>query len=214
MEARAQDLLETVEYYHAVFTLPDKLAAVALQNKEVVYNLLFRCVSETLKTIARDPKRLGAEIGFLALLHTWGQTLRHHAHIHCVIPGGGLSPDGQRWIPCRNGFFLPVRVLSSLVKKKFLSLLKEAHNNKKLSFHGELRPLTNQGLWTRFLKPLYRKKWVVYVKPPFGGAEQVLKYLARYTHRVAFPTSDFSRLRTGMSAFGGRTTETVTANEP
>jgi hypothetical protein len=201
MEARAQDLLETVEYYHAVFTLPHQLAPVALQNKKVVYNLLFRCVSETLKTIARDPKRLGADIGFLAILHTWGQTLRHHAHIHCVIPGGGLSPDGQRWIPCRKGFFLPVRVLSSLLRKKFLSFLKEAHNNKKLCFHGELRPLANQGQWMRFLKPLYRKKWVVYVKPPFGGAEQVLKYLARYTHRVAISNQRLLSLEDGKVRF-------------
>jgi hypothetical protein len=201
MEARAQDLLETVEYYHAVFTLPDKLALVALQNKEVVYNLLFRSVSETLKTIARDPKRLGADIGFLAILHTWGQTLRHHAHIHCVIPGGGLSPHGQKWIPCRKGFFLPVRVLSSLLKKKFLSLLKEAHNEEKLSFHGESRPLTNQEQWMRFLKPLYNKKWVVYVKPPFGGAEQVLKYLARYTHRVAISNQRLLSLQDGKVRF-------------
>jgi hypothetical protein len=201
MEARAQDLLETVEYYHAVFTLPDELAPVALQNKEVLYNLLFRSVSETLKTIAGDPKRLGADIGFLAILHTWGQTLRHHAHIHCVIPGGGLSPDGHKWISCRKGFFLPVRVLSSLVKKKFLSLLKEAHNNKKLSFHGELKPLASQGHWMRFLKPLYKKKWVVYVKPPFGGAEQVLKYLARYTHRVAISNQRLLSLQDGNVRF-------------
>jgi hypothetical protein len=165
MEARAQDLLETVEYYHAVFTLPDELGPVALQNKEVVYSILFRSVAETLKTIARDPKHLGAEIGFLAILHTWGQTLHHHAHIHCVVPGGGLSPDGQRWIPCRKGFFLPVRVLSSLFQKKCLSYLKQAVHQGTLSFHGDMRRLADQAQWTRFLKPLYNNKWVVYTKP-------------------------------------------------
>ena len=131
MKARAEDLLETVEYYHCVFTLDDHLRHLALQNKKVVYNLLFRCVAESLKTIARDPKHLGADIGFLGILHTWGQTLRHHAHIHCVIPGGGISPDGQRWIPCRNGFFLPVRVLSCLFQKKFLFYLNEAYQQAK-----------------------------------------------------------------------------------
>ena len=201
MEARAQDLLETVEYYHAVFTLPDQLAPVALQNKKVVYNLLFRSVAETLKTIARDPKRLGADIGFLALLHTWGQTLLHHPHIHCVIPGGGLSPDGRRWIPCRKGFFLPVRVLSSLLKKKFLSYLKEAVHQGKLSFRGELRRLADPGQWTRFLKPLYKTKWVVYANPPFGDAEQVLKYLARYTHRVAISNQRLLSLEDGKVRF-------------
>jgi hypothetical protein len=201
MEARAQDLLETVEYYHAVFTLPDELGPVALQNKEVLYSILFRSVAETLKTIARDPKRLGAEIGFLAVLHTWGQTLHHHAHIHCVIPGGGLSPDGQRWIPCRKGFFLPVRVLSSLFQKKFLSYLKQAVHQGKLSFHGDMKHLADQGHWKGFLKPLYQNNWVVYAKPPFGGAEHVLKYLARYTHRVAISNQRLLSLKDGKVRF-------------
>ena len=201
MEARAQDLLETVEYYHAVFTLPDELAPVALQNKQVVYNLLFRSVSETLLTLVRDPKRLGAEIGFLAILHTWGQTLLHHPHIHCVIPGGGLSPDGGRWIPCPNGFFLPVRVLSSLFQKKFLSHLKEAADQGAISFHGEIKHLANETCWRRFLDSLYNQKWVVYAKPPFGGARQVLKYLARYTHRVAISNQRLLSLQDGNVRF-------------
>ena len=162
MEARARDLLETVEYYHTVFTLPDELGPVALQNKKVVYNLVFRCVAETLKTIARYPKRLGADIGFLAILHTWGQTLRHHPHIHCVIPGGGLSPDGQRWIPRRNGLFLPVRVPGCLFQKKFLFYLNEAHQQGKLSFQGQLKRLADENSWRSFLTSLYNTKWVVY----------------------------------------------------
>jgi hypothetical protein len=201
MEARAEDLLETVEYYHAVFTLPDELASVALQNKEVVYNLLFRSASETLLTLARDPKRLGAEIGFLALLHTYGQTLLHHPHLHCVIPGGGLSPDGRRWIPCRNGFFLPVRVLGSLFQKKFLSHLKEAVHQGAISFHGDIKHLADETCWRRFLNSLYNQKWVIYAKPPFGGARQVLKYLARYTHRVAISNQRLLSLEDGNVRF-------------
>jgi hypothetical protein len=201
MKARAEDLLETVEYYHCVFTLDDHLRDVALQNKRVVYNLLFRSVSETLKTIARDPKHLGADIGFLGILHTWGQTIRHHPHIHCVIPGGGLSPDGQRWIPCRNGFFLPVRVLSCLFQKKFLFHLNEARQQGKLSLHGQLKRLADENHWRSFLTSLYNSKWVVYAKPPFGGAKQVLKYLARYTHRVAISNQRLIALEHGKVRF-------------
>ena len=201
MEARAQDLLETVEYYHAVFTLPHALGPLGLQNKEQVYNLLFRCVSETVMTIARDPKHLGADIGFLALLHTWGQKLQHHPHIHCVIPGGGICPDGQRWIPCRNGFFLPVRVLSCLFKKKFLFYLNEGHQQGKFSFHGHLHPLSQTNAWKRFLRLLWKRDWVVYTKPPFGGAKQVLKYLARYTHRVAISNQRLVSLEHGTVRF-------------
>jgi hypothetical protein len=201
MEARAQDLLETVEYYHAVFTLPHALAPLALQNKEQVYSLLLRCVAETLKTIARDPKHLGADIGFLAILHTWGQKLQHHPHIHCVIPGGWISPDGQRWIPCRNGFFLPVRVLSCLFKKKFLSHLNESFQHGKLSFHGHLQPLSHTHAWKRFLGSLWKRDWVIYTKPPFGGAKQVLKYLARYTHRVAISNQRLVSVEDGNVRF-------------
>jgi hypothetical protein len=201
MEARAQDLLETVEYYHAVFTLPEELAPVALQNKKVMHGILFRSVAETLKTIARDPKHLGAEIRFLAILHTWGQTLLHHLHIHCVIPGGGISPDGQRWISSRNKFFLPGRVLSSLFQKKFLFYLQGLSSRGSFPFHGEVKPLADDTHWRRFLKPLYTTKWVVYAKPPFGGAEQVLKYLAWYTHRVAISNQRFLSLRDGKVRF-------------
>ena len=201
MEARAQDLLETVDYYHAVFTLPEPLGPVALQNKRVVYGLLFRSVAETLQTIAKDPKHLGAEIGFLAILHTWGQRLNHHAHLHCVIPGGGLSFDEQRWIPCRKNFFLPVRVLSALFQGKFLSYLKEAVQKGKVSFHGQLQSLADENNWKRFLRSLRQGDWVVYTKPPFGGAHHVLKYLARYTHRVAISNQRLLSLQNGNVRF-------------
>jgi hypothetical protein len=201
MEARAADLLERVEYYHAVFTLPQQLGPLALQNKRVVYGLLFRSVAETLQTIAKDPKHLGAKIGFLAILHTWGQRLNHHAHIHCVIPGGGLSFDEQRWIPCRKNFFLPVRVLSALFQGKFLSYLKEAFQEKKLSFHGQLQSLADEKNWKRFLRSLRQGDWVVYTKPPFGGVRQVLKYLARYTHRVAISNQRLVSLEEGKVRF-------------
>jgi len=201
MEARAADLLERVKYHHAVFTLPEQLGPVALQNKRVVYGLLFRAVAETLQTIAKDPKHLGAEIGFLAILHTWGQRLNHHAHIHCVIPGGGLSFDGQRWIPCRKNFFLPVRVLSALFRGKFLSYLKEAFQKGKLSFHGQLQSLADENNWKRFLRSLRQGDLVVYTKPPFGGVHQVLKYLARYTHRVAISNQRLLSLEDGKVRF-------------
>jgi hypothetical protein len=201
MEARAQDLLETVEYYHCVFTLCNDLRFVALQNKRVVYNILFRSVAETLQTIAADPNRLGAKIGFLAILHTWGQTLQHHAHIHCVIPGGGISFDGQRWISSRKGFFLPVPVLSCMFKKKVLSYLKQAFQQGRLSFHGQLESLASQKNWNRFLQPIWKSDWVVFNKPPFGGAKQVLKYLARYTHRVAISNQRLISLEDGKVRF-------------
>ena len=201
MEARAEDLLETVDYYHAVFTIPQQLGPLALQNKRVVYGLLFRAVAETLQTIAKDPKHLGAEIGFLAILHTWGQRLNHHPHIHCVIPGGGLSFDGQRWIPCRKTFFLPVRVLSALFQGKFLSYLTVAFHQGTLSFHGHLQSLADENNWRRFLRSLRQKDWVVYTQPPFGGAPQVLKYLARYTHRVAISNQRLVSLEEGKVRF-------------
>jgi len=184
LAARAGELLD-VPYFHVVFTLPDRLGPVALQNPRVVYGLLFRAVAETLQTTARDPRHLGAEIGFLAVLHTWGQTLLLHPHLHCVVPGGGLSPDGQRWIPCRKGFLLPVRVLSRIFRGKMLALLAEAHRAGQLAFHGQLADLREAPAWNRLLRASSARKWVVYAKPPFGGPEQVLEYLARYTHRVA-----------------------------
>jgi hypothetical protein len=181
---RERDLLE-VPYFHVVFTLPEELAAVALQNKRFCYGLLFRAAAKTLRTIAADPRHLGAEIGFLAVLHTWSQNLRHHPHVHCVVPGGGISPDGHRWIPCRENFFLPVRVLSRLFRRVYADELGAAHLRGDLELHGKLAELRDAAPWRRFLSDVRRKEWVVYAKPPFGGPTQVLKYLARYTHRVA-----------------------------
>ena len=177
VEARESELLP-VEYFHVVFTLPATLAPVALQNQRVVYGLLFRAAAETLQQIAADPKHLGADIGFLAVLHTWGQNLQHHPHVHCVVPGGGLSPDGTRWIACRPAFFLPVRVLSRLFRGKFLALLRGAFEQGKLSFHGTLAALADAGAFRRALAATGRAEWIVYAKPPFGGPHQVLKYLA------------------------------------
>ena len=184
VEDRAAELLP-VEYFHVVFTLPAALAPIALQNPGAVYGLLFRAAAEALQQIAADPVHLGAEIGFLAVLHTWGQNLQHHPHVHCVVPGGGLSPDGSRWVPCRPGFFLPVRVLGRLFRGKFLALLKAAFDGGRLSFHGKLAGLAGPAEFRRALADTAKTEWVVYAKPPFGGPEQVLKYLARYTHRVA-----------------------------
>jgi len=184
MESREAELLP-VEYFHVVFTLPAALGPIALQNPRVVYGLLFKAAAETLQRIAADPKHLGAEVGFLAVLHTWGQNLQHHPHVHCVVPGGGLSPDGSRWVPCKPGFFLPVRVLSRVFRGKFLSLLETAFDQGKLPFHGKLIALADPTEFRRVLAASAKTEWVVYAKPPFGGPEQVLKYLARYTHRVA-----------------------------
>lgn len=195
-EAREADLLP-VEYFHVVFTVPQAIAAIALQNKRVVYGVLFKASSETLKQIAADPKHLGAEIGFLSVLHTWGQELLHHPHVHCVVPGGGLSPDGRRWVACRRGFFLPVRVLSSVFRGKFLELLRTAFEQGKLSFHGNLRRLQDARVFEAYLADTYRTNWVVYSKRPFGGPAQVLKYLARYTHRVAISNRRVLSLRDG-----------------
>ena len=200
LDARAADLLD-VQYFHVVFTLPNKLGPIALQNKREVYAILFRAVSETLHAVARRPKHLGAEIGFLAILHTWGQTIHHHPHIHCVIPGGGLSPDGTRWISCRKGFFLPVRVLSRLFRSKFLYYLKNAYESRLLGFHGKLAHLGQKGEWKKFVRSLYKTDWVVYSKNPFGGPHQVLKYLARYTHRVAISNARLVSFEDGQVAF-------------
>jgi hypothetical protein len=185
LEARAADLLP-VEYFHVVFTLPAPVAAVAYHNKAVVYAMLFEAAAETLKTIAADKRHLGAEIGAIMVLHTWGQTLTHHPHIHCIVPGGGLSPGGDRWIACRRqGFFLPVRVLSRLYRRLFLEKLKAAHRAGKLRFSGDLGHLADPSAFETALAPLRRVEWLVYAKRPFAGPEQVLAYLARYTHRVA-----------------------------
>jgi hypothetical protein len=193
MEAREAELLP-VEYFHVVFTLPETLGPIALQNPRVVYGLLFRAAAESLQQIAADPDHLGAEIGFLAILHTWGQNLQHHPHLHCVVPGGGLSPDALRWVACRPGFFLPVRVLSRVFRGKFLSLLRAAFDKGRLTFHGKLGFLAEPGEFQRRLADSARTEWVVYAKPPFGGPEQVLKYLARYTHRVAISNKRLTAL--------------------
>lgn len=184
LDDRRAELLP-VEYFHVVFTLPESVAAIALQNKRVVYNLLFRATAETLRTIAADPKHLGADIGFLAVLHTWGQNLLHHPHLHCIVPGGGLSPDKKNWIACRPGFFLPVRVLSRLFRRLFLDGLQQAFDNDELTFYASLESLKDPQAFRRYLDPARSTEWVVYAKPPFGGPEQVLAYLGRYTHRVA-----------------------------
>ncbi len=182
-ERRAEVI--AAEYFHVVFTLPEEIAAIAYQNKAVVYDLLFRATAKTLRTIAADPKHLGAQIGFIALLHTWGQNLQHHPHLHCVVPGGGLSADGERWISCRPGFFLPVRVLSRLFRRLFLEQLQQAFDSGELRFFNRLEALAAPLAFARYLAPARRTEWVVYAKAPFGGPQQVLEYLGRYTHRVA-----------------------------
>ena len=184
LEARRQELLPT-RYVHVVFTLPHELAPLALQNKKLLYHLLLHTSAETLLEVARDPKHLGAEIGFLSILHSWGQTLQPHPHIHCVVPGGGLSPDHQRWLSTPVNFFLPVVILSRVFRGKFVAGLRRAFRAKQLAFCGECLPLVNEQTFAAFLDSLFQEDWVVYAKPPFGGPEHVLHYLARYTHRVA-----------------------------
>jgi predicted Zn-ribbon and HTH transcriptional regulator len=184
LAARQQELL-AVGYFHIVFTLPQELSLLALQNKEDVYTLLFRTSAEALLEVSADPKHLGAEIGFLSVLHTWGQNLLHHPHVHCVIPAGGLAQDHARWVHPQPGFFLPVRVLSRVFRGKFIAGLKRLFQSGKLVFAGKLKPLAKRTALDAFLRPLFRKDWVVYAKRPFGGPDHVLHYLARYTHRVA-----------------------------
>src|SRR5262245_56380165 len=184
LEDRRSELLNT-QYFHVVFTVPDRIASIAYQNKKQVYNILFRAVSDTLRTIAADSKHLGAEIGFFAVLHTWGQNLLHHPHLHCVVPGGGLSPNHDRWISCRQNFFLPVRVLSLLFRRLFLSYLEKAFDRGKLQFFASLEPCRTRRTFLRFLAPTRKAKWVVYAKAPFAGPDEVLKYVAGYTHSVA-----------------------------
>jgi hypothetical protein len=200
LEQRQADLLP-VPYFHVVFSVPKQIAALAYQNKSVVYGILFRAVAETLRRIAADPKHLGAQIGFLAVLHTWGQTLEHHPHIHCVVPGGGLAPDGERWISCRPGFFLPVRVLSRLFRRLFLQHLDHAFQTGRLRFFSALEALANPTEWKRFLATARAREWVVYAKRPFGGPEQVLEYLGRYTHRVAISNNRLKELTDGKVNF-------------
>ena len=184
LEARKAELLP-VPYFHVVFTLPTELRAIAYQNKAKVYGLLFKATAETLTTIAADPKHLGADIGVTAVLHTWGQKLDHHPHLHCIVPGGGISPDGTRWVPSRPKFLVHVRVLSELFRRLFLEGLSRLHADGALQFFGDLAPLSNPRAFDAYLAPLWFTDWVVYAKRPFAGPGQVLAYLARYTHRVA-----------------------------
>ena len=184
MQARMEDLLP-IEYFHVVFTLPSQIADIAYQNKAAVYGLLFKASAQTLLTIAADPKHLGAKIGMTSVLHTWGSAMMHHPHVHVIVPGGGLSPDGKSWISCRTGFFLPVKVLSRLFRRLFLEGLNRLHKAGELKFFGELSKLVDPDAFAVHLEPLRKTDWVVYAKPPFGGPEAVLAYLSRYTHRVA-----------------------------
>ncbi|MGJ5819930.1 IS91 family transposase [Paludibaculum fermentans] len=181
---RSEELLP-VPYFHVVFTLPQELSDLGLQNKQVLYSLLFRASSETLLEVASDPKHLGADIGFLSVLHTWGQNLLHHPHVHCVIPAGGIASNRAAWISTGSRFFLPVKVLSRVFRGKFVAALKRAFRRGELDFHGKLGQFSDPKVFRRFLRQLFRQDWVVYAKRPFGGPEHVLHYLARYTHRVA-----------------------------
>jgi hypothetical protein len=185
--AKRQAELLPVPYFHVVFTLPAAIAEIAYQNKAMAYDLLFKAAAETLITIAADPKHLGARIGFTSVLHTWGSALTHHPHVHMIVPGGGISLDGARWVPCRPGFFLPVRILSRLFRRLFLNNLAAAH--RQLQFFGNHAPLANEQAFAAYLAPLHKIEWVVYSKRPFGGLAAVLAYLSRYTHRVAIANS-------------------------
>ena len=184
LEARQADLLP-VEYFHVVFTLPAPVSAIAWYNKRIIYGLLLDVAADTLRTIAADPRHLGARIGATLVLHTWGSALTHHPHAHGIVPGGGLSPDGERWIACRPGFFLPVRVLSRLFRRRFLDALEVAYRHGQLQFFGEYTGLADPASFARWLAPLRDCEWVVYAKRPFAGPKAVLEYLSRYTHRVA-----------------------------
>lgn len=188
MAARAEDLLP-VEYFHVVFTLPAEIARIAYWNKKTLYGLLFKASAATVMTIAADPKRLGARVGITSVLHTWGSALMHHPHIHMIVPGGGLSPDGNRWVACKPGFFLHVRVLSRLFRRLFIEGLMALHRAGELGFFGDLSGLSEPKAFATYLAAQRKKEWVVYAKPPFGGPEAVLAYLSRYTHRVAISNS-------------------------
>jgi Putative transposase/Transposase zinc-binding domain len=201
LEARQREVLP-VPYFHVVFTLPQQIGGLALQNARVVYTLLFQAVSETLLTIAGDPQRLGAAIGFLAVLHTWGQNLHLHPHLHCVVPGGGIAPDGASWVACRKpSFLLPNEVLGCRFRNVFLLYLRKAFEEGQLRFHGELAGLAKPAAFAALWHKAKKLKWVVYAKPPFGGPDQVLKYLARYTHRVAISNRRLLSMEDGRVSF-------------
>jgi hypothetical protein len=200
LAARQQDLLP-VEYFHVVLTVPHELAPVAAAHPVVFYNLLFRAVRETLLEVAATPRHLGARIGGLMVLHTWGQTLERHPHVHVIVPGGGLCDNGTRWASCQSGFFLPVAVLSRLLRGKLLAYLRQAYDRGELPWREGLAPLADPQQFARFLTPLYQKDWAVYAKPSFGGVEQSLKYLARYTYRVAISNERIESLEDGQVTF-------------
>ena len=200
VEDRKQDLLPT-RYFHIVFTLPQPLRPLALRNQQVVYNLLFRAASETLKVLAKDPKHLGAEVGFIAVLHTWSQTLMDHPHLHCIVTGGGLSPEKDQWIEPKTDFFLPVKVLSRLFRGKLLAYLKEAWQKGKLIFPGKVVYLQRERSFNDLLSDLYKQEWVVYCKKPFSNAETVMEYLGRYTHRVAISNDRIVKIHKDQVTF-------------
>jgi hypothetical protein len=200
IEARSEDLLP-FQYFHVVFTIPSELNHLVSMNRKVMYDLLFRSASETLIELANDPQHLGARIGAIGILHTWGQNLMDHPHIHCIVTGGGLSPDGSRWVSCRKGFFLPVRVMSALFSGKFLCHLKQCFKRGDLVFPGSIRHLNEPGDFETFRKQFYEKKWGVYCKPPFGGPKGVLQYLGRYTHRIAISNNRILANRDGNVSF-------------
>lgn len=197
---REKELLP-VQYFHVVFTVPREIAPIALQNKKVVYDILLQTSAETLRQVAATPKYLGAEIAILSVLHTWGQNLQHHPHVHCVIPGGGIAADGSHWKHCRDGFFLPVNVLGSLFRGKFLARLRTAYDKGLLEFHHGTAELAEGSRFKQWLSALYEKNWVVYAKRPFGGPEHVLRYLANYTHRTAISNHRLVSLRDGNVSF-------------
>ena len=200
IEARRKDLLP-IEYFHVVFTLPAELNPLVSMNPQLLYDLLFHSASETLAELASDPKHLGAKVGMIGILHTWGQNLMDHPHLHWIVTGGGLSSDGRRWRSCRKGFFIPIRVLSALFRGKFLSLLKEGFQRGDLVFPAHLRHLQDPADFETFRRHLYRKKWVVYCKPPFDGPEGVLQYFGRYTHRIAISNNRLLTLQDGKVSF-------------
>jgi hypothetical protein len=203
LQARERELLPT-SYVHVVFTLPRELASLALQNKRVIYNLLFHASAQTLLEIASDPRHLGAQIGFFSVLHTWDQRLQHHPHVHCVLAAGGIAPDHSRWISSRRSFFLPVKVLSRVFRGKFVAALKTAFHAGTLQFHGHLSPLAEPRAFASWLRVLFRHDWVVYSKRPFGGPEHVLRYLGAYTHRVAISNSRLIALADSSVTFRWR----------
>jgi hypothetical protein len=203
LQARERELLPT-RYVHVVFTLPRELAPLALQNKRLIYNLLFQASAETLLEIARDPRHLGADIGFFSVLHTWDQRLQHHPHVHCVVAAGGLAPDHERWTSSRRSFFLPVKVLSRVFRGKFVAALRAAFRKARIEFHGRLAPLAQRRTFAAWLRLLFRQDWVVYSKPPFGGPEHVLRYLGAYTHRVAISNRRLIALEDNQVSFRWR----------